>query len=170
MGIEAETLSLAKKFTNSVALNGVPVKGPQIDPVTKHWKVFDPMGNAYVDTGVVAAGGAAPVLSYSTVEQATGRTDETGKPTFEITVVGTTGSAANTWNNVGNPIAGINYPVRIVRAYCKNAAGSTIWHGTITTGATFCVTIDSTGHVQEYHETTQFSSEPCVATIEYTKK
>ena len=46
----------AKNYTNGVALNGVPVKNPQIDPVNKHWMVFNPVANAYVDTGTVAEG------------------------------------------------------------------------------------------------------------------
>ena len=46
----------AKRYTDSVALNGVPVRTPQIDAISKHWLVFDPVQNAFVDTGVRAVG------------------------------------------------------------------------------------------------------------------
>jgi len=53
----------AKKYANSVALNGVPVKGPRINSVTKHWEVFDPVSNAYADTGEIADGKSAYELA-----------------------------------------------------------------------------------------------------------
>ena len=55
------TLALAKKYTNSVALNGVPVQIPQIDPVTKNWLVFNPVTNAWIDTGISAEGRAPEI-------------------------------------------------------------------------------------------------------------
>jgi len=44
-------VSQAQEYTDSVALNGVPVKGPRINPVTKHWETFDPVSNSYIDSG-----------------------------------------------------------------------------------------------------------------------
>jgi len=52
-------LQKAKAYTDSVALNGVSVRIPMIDLRNNHWLIFDPMLNAYVDTGVPADGGAA---------------------------------------------------------------------------------------------------------------
>jgi len=49
-------INVAKEYADSLALNGVPVKNPQIDPVSKHWLVFNPVANTYVDTGTVAEG------------------------------------------------------------------------------------------------------------------
>jgi hypothetical protein len=46
----------AKKYTDSVALNDVPVKTPQIDLTSKNWLLFDPISNAYIDTGTKAKG------------------------------------------------------------------------------------------------------------------
>ena len=46
----------AKRYTDSVALYGVPVKTPQIDAATRRWLVFNPAGNNYIDTGIVAEG------------------------------------------------------------------------------------------------------------------
>jgi len=48
--------ALSKKYTNSVALNGVPINYPQIDSGNQHWKIFNPVTNTYTDTGVVARG------------------------------------------------------------------------------------------------------------------
>jgi hypothetical protein len=50
------TFILSKNYTDSVALNGVPINYPQIDPGNQHWKIFNPSSNSYVDTGVVARG------------------------------------------------------------------------------------------------------------------
>ena len=50
------TLGLAKRHTNSVALNGVTVQHPRINPTTKHWEIFNPGINGYVDTGIRAEG------------------------------------------------------------------------------------------------------------------
>ena len=44
----------SKKYTDSVALHGVPVNYPKI--VNGAWQVFDPAANEYRDTGAVAAG------------------------------------------------------------------------------------------------------------------
>ena len=44
----------AKNYTDSVALNGVSVNYPVI--VSGTWQVFDPVANAYIDTGVPATG------------------------------------------------------------------------------------------------------------------
>jgi len=62
------TLNLAKTYTNSVALNGVPVRNPQINSTTGHWLVFDPVGNVYVDTGINARGekGISPHIDPAT--------------------------------------------------------------------------------------------------------
>ena len=53
-----------KKYVNGVALNGVPVRTPQIDSATKNWLVFEPISNAYVDTGIYAEGqeGQTPAI------------------------------------------------------------------------------------------------------------
>jgi hypothetical protein len=52
------TLALARKkaknYTDSVALNGVPVSYPQV--VGGKWQVYDPVAGAYSDTGVFARG------------------------------------------------------------------------------------------------------------------
>ena len=50
----ALALNKSKKYTNSVALNGVPVNYPNI--VDGIWKIFDPVSNAYISTGVEATG------------------------------------------------------------------------------------------------------------------
>jgi len=109
------------------------------------------------------------ILDYKFTEQPTGRTDENGNDTYEISVSGNTGGTVNVWNNFGPPISNFLYPVKIVRASCKNSAGSTIFHGTVTINASFSVAVSSAGQVQEYHEGTQYNNEPCIATIEYTK-
>ena len=46
----------ANTYTNSVVLNGVPVRYPEMNPATKTWQIFDPAQNAYVETGIVAEG------------------------------------------------------------------------------------------------------------------
>ena len=48
--------AIIENYVNSVALNGVPVNYPQIDPITGHWRVFDPVANAWNDTGQSAEG------------------------------------------------------------------------------------------------------------------
>jgi hypothetical protein len=44
----------AKKHTDSVALNGVPVNYPQV--VGGKWQIYDPVAGAYTDTGIYARG------------------------------------------------------------------------------------------------------------------
>jgi hypothetical protein len=66
--MDGEALILAKKYADSLALNGVPVKYPQIDPVTKHWMIFDPVSNAYTDTGSSAEGKDGKSAYQSAVE------------------------------------------------------------------------------------------------------
>jgi hypothetical protein len=61
----AMAIAEANAYTDSVALNGAPVKNPLIDPVTKHWMVFDPTANAYVDTGISAEGEIPAALVYT---------------------------------------------------------------------------------------------------------
>jgi hypothetical protein len=56
MVILAMAKSFTKEYADSVALNGVPVNAPKIDPLTNHWLVFDPLANEYVDTGIMAGG------------------------------------------------------------------------------------------------------------------
>lgn len=53
---DAGFFAIIKKYVNGIALNGVPVNYPQVDPVTKHWRIFNPVGNTYVDTGIIAEG------------------------------------------------------------------------------------------------------------------
>ena len=50
-----------RKYVTAVALNGVPVRTPQIDSVTKNWLVFNPVSNVYVSTGVSAEGRAPEI-------------------------------------------------------------------------------------------------------------
>jgi len=54
-----------KAYVNGVALNGVPVNTPQIDGTTKHWLVFNPVGNTWTDTGIVARG-VSPKIDVAT--------------------------------------------------------------------------------------------------------
>jgi hypothetical protein len=58
----------AKEYTDSVALNGVQVKNPQINPATKRWEVFNPSSNSYTDTSIVAEGkdGVTPHIDPET--------------------------------------------------------------------------------------------------------
>ncbi len=53
-------LKRAGNYTDGVALNGVPVNYPKV--VDGTWQVFDPVANAYIDTGIEAQGeqGEAP--------------------------------------------------------------------------------------------------------------
>ena len=57
------TLALARKYTNSVALNGVPVQHPRINPVSRTWEIFNPTANTFVDTGIVAEGVAPEIIN-----------------------------------------------------------------------------------------------------------
>jgi len=41
----------AKRYTDSVALHGVPINYPRINSTTGHWELFDPTIPGYVDTG-----------------------------------------------------------------------------------------------------------------------
>jgi len=115
-----------------------------------------------------ALGYKQKLVNYTTSEQATGRTDENGDPTYEITITGTTG-AAGTWNNIGAAIPGFASLVRLVRGTAKNVTGSYIPHGTTTTGIAFSLTVTSTGQLQEEHTGVPLNNQPVVATIEYTK-
>lgn len=54
--VDIITFVLAKKYTNAVALNGVPVQHPRINLTTRHWEIFNPSINGYVDTGIIAEG------------------------------------------------------------------------------------------------------------------
>ena len=45
---------LSKKYTNNVALEGVPINYPIIDPVTNHWMLWNVSAGAYIDSGVIA--------------------------------------------------------------------------------------------------------------------
>jgi len=108
------------------------------------------------------------LINYSTTERATGRTDENGSPTYEITINGTTG-AAGQWNNVGAAIPGFASFVRLVRGSATNTTGSFIPHGTTSTGLAFALTITSNGQLQEEHTGAPLNNRPIVATIEYTK-
>lgn len=56
MSVDVVTLSLAKKYADKLALNGVAVKYPQINQATKRWEVFDSLSNSYKDSGVVSEG------------------------------------------------------------------------------------------------------------------
>jgi len=49
-------VKLARRYTDGVALNGVPVNPPRINAVTKMWQLFDPISGTYVDTIYLAEG------------------------------------------------------------------------------------------------------------------
>jgi len=55
-GIVAFILSTqrAKRYTDSVALYGVPINYPRINPTTKHWELFNPSILGFVDSGISA--------------------------------------------------------------------------------------------------------------------
>ena len=55
-GFATWMIKKAKQYTDSVALNGVPVNYPQVDPATKRWRVYDPVAGAYIDIGGTAEG------------------------------------------------------------------------------------------------------------------
>ena len=55
----------ARIYTDSVALHGVPVNYPQVDPTTQHWRIFDPTIPGWIDTGIVARG-ASPRINLGT--------------------------------------------------------------------------------------------------------
>jgi hypothetical protein len=50
------TLAAANAYAESLALNGVPIRYPDIDPVSGRWRIFSPASGAYIDTGAVARG------------------------------------------------------------------------------------------------------------------
>ncbi|MDR1246135.1 MAG: hypothetical protein LBK57_03805 [Clostridiales Family XIII bacterium] len=52
----ALAIKKAKNYTDAAALVGVPVNYPEVDAVTGTWRVFDPVANAYIDTGIKAHG------------------------------------------------------------------------------------------------------------------
>ena len=65
--------AILKSYVNAVALHGVPVKTPMIDPQSRHWLIFDPAQNAYIDTGVAADGGAADLSGiYADIDELRG--------------------------------------------------------------------------------------------------
>jgi hypothetical protein len=54
-----------RKYVAGVALNGVPIRYPQISPTTNRWMLFNPITGAYEDSGVVARG-ASPYIDLTT--------------------------------------------------------------------------------------------------------
>ena len=58
-------LRRAKDYVNGVALNGVPIRYPDIDPTTHRWMLFNPITNAYEDSGFVARG-VSPAINIPT--------------------------------------------------------------------------------------------------------
>jgi len=113
-------------------------------------------------------------LNYSTEEQLTGRKNENGEPTYEITILGVTGSTASMWNNVGYAIPDFGDFVSLVRGYAVNTQGSHIPHGTFASNIAFSLTVTSDGQLQEEHigsalNTNATGIVPVIATIEYTK-
>jgi hypothetical protein len=54
-----------RKYVAGVALNGVPIRYPQISPATNRWMLFNPITNVYEDSGVVARG-ASPYIDITT--------------------------------------------------------------------------------------------------------
>jgi len=63
-----EAYALSKKYTNGVALNGVPVQPPRIDPATRNWLVYNPVSDSWTDTGVTARGVSPKVSAAGTWE------------------------------------------------------------------------------------------------------
>ena len=84
----------AKTYADSLALHGVPVRYPEVDPITKHWRIFDPVANAYIDTGIVAEGKDAPIPKIEgngnwfigTEDTGIRAAGENGKSAYEIAV------------------------------------------------------------------------------------
>jgi len=52
--MDVVTFVLSKSYTDSVALYGVPINYPRINPTTKHWELFNPSIPGFVDSGVLA--------------------------------------------------------------------------------------------------------------------
>jgi hypothetical protein len=46
----------ARIYTDSVALSGVPINYPTVNPVTLTWRLFDPTIPGYVETPYTAIG------------------------------------------------------------------------------------------------------------------
>ena len=53
---EIVTLAAAKAYTDSVALNGVAISYPTVNPATQTWRFFDPTIPCYVETPYMAVG------------------------------------------------------------------------------------------------------------------
>ena len=54
-----------RKYVAGVALNGVPIRYPQINTANNNWHFFDPINNIWIDSGVVARG-VSPRISPTT--------------------------------------------------------------------------------------------------------
>lgn len=72
-------LRRAINYTNSVALSGVPVNYPKV--VNGTWQIFDPVANAYIDTGVAATGETGDTPQFQVVGRMLQYRFETQPPT-----------------------------------------------------------------------------------------
>ena len=63
-----KVLAVTMKYADGLALNGVAIKQPQIDPVTGTWKIFDPVSDTYIDTGAAATGFSPRISTMQTWE------------------------------------------------------------------------------------------------------
>ena len=54
-----------RKQIAATALNGVPIRYPTISPITNRWMLFNPITNAYEDSGYVARG-VSPTINMAT--------------------------------------------------------------------------------------------------------
>ena len=89
-----------RKYVAGIALNGVPIRYPDISSTTNRWMFFNPIANVYEETGWVARG-VSPIINIATGtwlvwNDTTQQFDDSGYP-----VTGPQGEAAQ-WRMDGN--------------------------------------------------------------------
>ena len=91
-----------RKIIAATALNGLPIRYPTISPTTNRWMLFNPISNAYEDSGYVARG-VSPTINVATGNwelwnDATQQYEDSGFP-----VTGPQGEAPQ-WRMDGNTL------------------------------------------------------------------
>ena len=107
--------------------------------------------------------------TFTLQEQQTNLTWLDGKPIYQITVKGNTGTAQNVFNPLYT-IPGFAEMVNI-EGHMANAVGSTIPSGFYNpqSGTVFSLSVSITGVVQTFHSATAFNNMDVIATVWYTK-
>jgi len=107
------------------------------------------------------------LLSYSQEEQIIpGVLWIDGKQVYQVTLVGTTGTALNTYNATGLSIPGIETMISLVGSV-RNTTGSMLPNNHL---GLISFDIDATGHLQEQHANANYSNANFNVTVQYTKK